>query len=45
MEEAETAEGGLIGVASGAVAATVAVEASEEAVEGSGEDSAPARWM
>lgn len=43
-EEAETAEGGLIGVASGAAAATAAAEASEEAEEASGEDSAPARW-
>lgn len=48
-EEAETAEGGLIGAASGAVAATAAAtaaaEASEEAEEASGEDLAPARWM
>lgn len=44
-EEAETAEGGLIGAASGAAAATAAAEASEEAEEASGEDSAPGRWM
>lgn len=44
-EEAETAEGGLIGAASGAAAATAAAEASEEAEEASGEDLAPARWM